>query len=233
MTVWQKISGVVTAVGTGGSAILQRLAGSSPPADASASPERSVTFTIAMIALAAKMAKADGIVSPIEVEAFRRIIKTPVDQTGHVDRLFLQAQQDIAGYGVYADQIRAALKDDRRLLRDVLESLFHIASADRAIHPAESIFLETVARHFKLSDSEFRHVRALFVNDAGSPYDILGLDPSASDDALKKRHRRLVRENHPDLAIARGVPAEMIDAATRKLAAINAAYATVCAERGL
>jgi len=118
-------------------------------------------------------------------------------------------------------------------LRDVLESLFHIASADRALHPGEDRFLKAVAARFGLSDSTFRHVRAQFVEDAGAPYDVLGLDPSATDAELKARHLKLVRENHPDLMTGRGLPAEMIDVANRKLAAINAAFATVAKERGL
>ena len=233
MTVWQKISGTVATIGAGGSAVLQHLSGLGSSERDAATPDLGTSFTIAMIALAAKMAKADGVVSTVEVEAFHRLIKTPPADAANVERLFRLAQQDVAGFEAYADQIRHLMRDDHRLLRDVLESLFHIASADRAIHPAEALFLKTVAHHFGLSDSEYRHVRAHFVEDQSSPYDLLGLDPATSNEDLKARHRRLVRENHPDLAIGRGVPREMIDAATRKLAAINSAYATICKERGL
>ena len=61
----------------------------------------------------------------------------------------------------------------------------------------------------------------------------MGLDPAASDDELKARYRKLVRENHPDLLSGRGLPMEAIAVANRKLAAINAAFATLEKERGL
>jgi DnaJ like chaperone protein len=233
MSVWQKISNSVSTIGTSGSALLEHLARLTGRVGRADEPDLGAAFTIAMIALAAKMAKADGVVAAVEVDAFKRVIKTPPSEAAHVDRLFRLAQQDVAGFEAYADQIRALLRDDHRLLRDVLDSLFHIASADRAIHPDESIFLKTVARRFGLSDSEYQYVRAHFVHAADSPYDVLGLDPSVSNGELKIRHRRLIRENHPDLAIGRGVPPEMIEAATRKLASINDAYAVVAKERGL
>jgi DnaJ like chaperone protein len=237
MTVWQKISEVATSVGSGGAALLSYLARSATTGSEDQTPDLGpdlgTSFTIAMIALAAKMAKADGIVLPSETDAFHRVMKTEPSEAASVARLFRLAQQDVTGFEVYADQIRVLLRADHRLLRDVLEALFHIASADRAIHPAESKFLETVAQRFGLTTSEYLYIRAHFVVDQTSPYDVLGLDPSVSDEEIKRRHRRLVRENHPDLAIARGVPKELIDTATRKLAAINAAYAIVAKERKL
>jgi DnaJ like chaperone protein len=233
MTVWQKIAEVATSINSRGTELYGYLAsGMSKPASEQ-SRELGVAFTIAMIALAAKMAKADGVVSPIEVDTFYRVMKTPASQAAHVDRLFRLAQRDVAGFEAYADQIRTLLRDDHQLLRDVLEALFHIASADRALHPAESMFLEEVARRFKLTTSEYKHVRAFFVEDQSSPYDVLGIDPSASNEELKRRHRRLVQDNHPDAAIGRGVPEELVRAATRKLASINEAYSVVAKERGL
>jgi DnaJ like chaperone protein len=56
------------------------------------------------------------------------------------------------------------------------------------------------------------------------PYNVLHISPKATDGELKIQYHRLVAENHPDKLIARGVPAEFVDIATKKLAAINAAY---------
>ncbi len=193
----------------------------------------SVAFTAAVVALAAKMAKADGIVVGVEVEAFQRAFRVEPREARNVTRLFELAQQDTAGYESYAEQIARAVGRDRAVLRDVLASLLHIATADRVLHPAEDAFLATVARLFGLSSSEYRHERAHFIADPESPYDVLGLAPSATDDELKRRHRKLVRETHPDLMIGRGVPPELIVIATRRLAAINDAYAVVARERGL
>lgn len=231
MTIWQRISGLATTFGDGKAVVRPEAASSR--ASAHEDGRHTVAFTMAVIALGAKMAKADGVVSPVEVDAFHQVFQTPPEEAAHVTRVFDLAQRDIAGFETYAAQVRDLLGGDPRLLRDVLESLFHIATADRALHPGEDAFLKTIATVFGVSDSTYRHVRAQFVEDPTAPYDVLGLDPSASDAELKARHRKLVRENHPDLLTGRGLPAEMVAVANHKLAAINAAYATLVAERGL
>ncbi len=225
MTIWQRISGLATSFGDSPQAGRRALASNNGP--------QSVAFTIAVIALGAKMAKADGVVSPVEIEAFHQVFKTPPGEADHVTQVFELAQQDVAGFEIYAGQVHDLLDGDTHILRGVLDSLFYIASADRALHPAEDAFLKTVADRFGLADSVFRHVRAQFVSDEGAPYEVLGLDPAASDAEIKARHRKLVRENHPDLLMGRGLPDEVVAVANSKLATINAAYATLASERGL
>ena len=62
---------------------------------------------------------------------------------------------------------------------------------------------------------------------------ILGVERSLSDDALKRRYRQLVADNHPDREIARGLPPEAVRIATERLTAINAAWERIAAERGI
>src|SRR5262245_29099429 len=135
MTVWQKISSIATAVGDAGGSVLHELAGVLGLDRGATAPEKSIVFTIAVIALSAKMAKADGVVSPLEVEAFRQVFRFSPEEAGNVERVFNLAQQDVAGFEAYADQVAALLKDDRRLLQHVLEGLMHVAAADGGLHP--------------------------------------------------------------------------------------------------
>lgn len=233
MTVWQKISGLAGAVGHAGSGLLHDLAHVFGLEHEEGKPQNDVAFTIGVIALSAKMAKADGVVSPLEVAAFKQVFQSSSAETSHVARIFNLAKQDVAGYETYADQIAALLKDDRKLLQDVLEGLMHVATADGGLHPKEDEFLREVARRFGFSDSEYRFFRARFVVDNDNPYDVLKLSPQASPEEIKAQYRRLVAGNHPDKLMGRGVPAEFVDIATRKLAAINAAYDIIARERGL
>jgi DnaJ like chaperone protein len=232
VSVWEKITGVAGAIGGAGGGLLGDLAhvfGLEQGRD----PQTDVAFTIGVIALSAKMAKADGIVSPLEVEAFKRVFHASAQEADNVKRIFGLAKQDVAGYEAYADQLAVLLKDNRKLLQDVLEGLLHVATADGVLHPREDDFLADVATRFGFSESEFRFFRARFVKDNCNPYDVLRLAPSASDQEIKAQYRRLVADNHPDKLMGRGVPAEFVDIATRKLAAINAAYDTIAKERGL
>jgi DnaJ like chaperone protein len=155
------------------------------------------------------------------------------EEAHNVERVYALAQQDAAGYEIYADQVARLLKDNRKLLQHVLEGLMHVAAADGILHPKEDTFLHDVAMRFGFAESEYRFFRARFVTDQTSPFDVLCLSPQASNEEIKAQYRKLVVDNHPDKLMGRGVPAEFVDIATRKVAAINAAYAVIARERGL
>jgi DnaJ like chaperone protein len=167
------------------------------------------------------------------MQAFRQVFQTRPEEERNVKRVFNLAQQDVAGYETYADEIARLLKDNKKLLQDVLEGLMYVAAVDGALHPDEDAFLAEVAHRFGFSPSEFQFFRARFVVDHGNPYDALRLTPQATDEEIKRQYRKLVADNHPDKLMGRGVPAEFVEIATRKLAAINAAYDVIAKERGL
>jgi DnaJ like chaperone protein len=196
-------------------------------------PPRDVMFTMGLVALAAKMAKADGVVVDRELKAFGQVVEVPDSDRDRVERLFRLAMQTSDGFEAYARQIGEAFKDEPALLEDVLDGLFHIAKADEAVHEAEFAYLKNVATIFAFSDADFERIAARHVRRADDPYLILKADRQMSDDELKRHYRRLVAENHPDREIARGLPPEAVKIATERLAAINAAWERVAAERNL
>ncbi len=210
----------------------------SPPATPA---HHKAAFTIAFVALAAKMAKADGCVTAIEAETFDLLYDVHPSEARNVRHVFHMAAQDTAGFESYARQIAKALRSEPRLLRDVFDGLFHIACADGVLHPGEDVFLRTVADIFTIGAAEFRAIRASFIadpkavgdRDQDSPYDVLGVSWSITDADLKARHRMLVREHHPDSLASRGVPAAFHARAERKLAVINAAFDAIAKSRGL
>jgi DnaJ like chaperone protein len=233
MSVWGKVSGAAAGLLVGGpvGALVGAVAGHFL-LDHEADP--GVTFTIAVIALSAKMAKADGTVTEAEREAFGRVFRVPPQEAVHVRRVFDLARQDVAGYESYAGQIARLFVGNPALLEDVLDGLFEIAKADGVLHPAESAFLERVSEIFGFAPNEFRRIRAShFAPELTDPYVILGVSYVAGEDEIKQTYRRLVRENHPDSLMARGVPPEFIKLANDKLAAINNAYDRIERERGL
>ncbi|MBN9671666.1 TerB family tellurite resistance protein [Roseibium aggregatum] len=230
MSVWSSIGSIVSAIGTGGAQIADRLVQL-----VLARPEgtNSVGFTVAMIALSAKMAKADGVVTADEVIAFRELFDVPPKEEKNVARLFNLAQEDVAGFEVYAKKLADLFPYDRKTLLDILDGLFHIAKADGIVHESEIGYLTKVAEVFGLEEREFSKVLARHVRSDGNPYEVLGMGPEASDAELKAQYRREVQETHPDRLIARGVPEEFVRIANDRLAALNAAWAKISAERGL
>ena len=165
-----------------------------------------IAFTIGVIALSAKMAKADGVVTRDEVDAFKQIFHVPPSEFQNVRRVFNLARQDVAGYEGYAKQIAGMFRTNPGVLEDLLDGLFHIAMADGVIHPNEDDYLENVATIFGFSAGEYDRIRASNLGPRQSdPYLILGVDRDISDRDLKKAYRRMVRENHPDALVGRGV----------------------------
>ncbi|MES1991319.1 MAG: TerB family tellurite resistance protein [Pseudomonadota bacterium] len=232
MSIWGKIAGAGVGLAVGGplGALVGAVAGHLVIDRALADKE--VVFTVALIALSAKMAKADGEVSDAEIRAFEEVLKVPEAERANVARVYRIAQQDVAGFQVYAEQVARIYRGAPAMLEDVLDALFHIAKADKYIHPAELDYLRTVADIFGFSEVEFARIRASHLGaDKTDPYLVLGITPDISTDDLRKAYRRLVRENHPDTLIARGVPKELVSIANEKLATINVAYEKIMKSR--
>src|SRR5581483_10267412 len=196
------------------------------PAD---DPRRRVAFTIAVIALGAKMARADGEVTRDEVAAFGEVFQVPPGEEEHVRLIFDLARRSTAGFDSYARQVGRLFAANRAVLEDLLGGLFHIALADGAVCAAEDEYLREVARHFGFDAGEYARIRALYggLPEAAAeddPHRILGLREGASLDEIRSAYRKLVRDHHPDRLIAQGLPPECIALATARVARINAAH---------
>jgi len=238
MSIWGRVAGAAAGLAEGAHmsgpvrGLLGAFAGHIIDHDSDSNAQTQVAFTIGVIALGARMAKADGIVTRDEVIAFKEVFKVPEGEMENVSRIFNLAKQDVVGYEAYANQLASLLKGNRKLLEDVLEGLFHIAMADGVFHPNEERFLADVAQRFGLTRTQFNYIKARHVGAVKSdPYEILGIAPDIDDNTLKRHYRKLVLENHPDRMIARGVPPEFVSFATKKIAAINAAYQELAKER--
>jgi DnaJ like chaperone protein len=182
-------------------------------------------FAAAVVALAAKMAKADGRTTLDEAAAFRAAFPISQDDRPMFDRLFKLAQETVHGFEGYARRIGRRYVAKPCLLEDVLDVLFSVAIADGAITDSEETYLARVAELFGFTETEFARLSAPYFPDRSpDPYSIIGVDISASDEDIRKAWMRLMADNHPDTFIARGAPPDFIKAAHEKTAAINGAY---------
>ena len=191
-------------------------------------PRRRIAFTIAVIALGAKMASADGAVTRDEVAAFREVFQVPRGEEDHVRLVFDLARKSTAGFESYARQIGRLFASDSAVLGNLLGGLFHIALADGRVCPDEDAYLREVAKHFGFSAGDYTRIRAHHVGTeeegAEDPHVILGVGRDASLGVIRDAYHRVVRASHPDLVMAQGLPAECIAMATARVTRINAAY---------
>jgi DnaJ like chaperone protein len=192
---------------------------------------RKVAFSVAVIALSAKMAKADGVVTEAEIKAFQQVFDYPEDEAKNVARLYNLAKQDVAGYEAYAEKLSGLCSSGKAncpVLENVLDGLFHIAKADGAIHEKEMSFLQSVAQIFRMPEEQFERILARHVYVEGrDPYIVLGVSRKDDFPTIRKHYRSLVNEHHPDRLIARGLPASFHAIANDRMARFNAAYAAI------
>ena len=189
-------------------------------------------FSIALIALSAKMAKADGVVTDDEIAAFRDFFDFDDQDGERVRMLYSLAQQDVAGFDHYLARVARIYEQEPAVLEDVLDCLFHIAAADGVAHPRELEMLETAAKAFGVTDAGLRQIKAVHLGVGDDdPYAVLGVTADMSFSEIRRAYLQIAKDHHPDALIARGVPANLVKIAEVRLAAANDAFARIESER--
>ena len=199
---------------------------------------RDQLFALAVVVLSAKVAKVDGPVTRLEIDAFKRSFRIPPEAVRDIGQLFDRARESNEDPLAYATQLREAFADSPGILEDVLTALFAIASADGAINVAERDLLAGIGRAMGLGRVEWDRAsgaspRRNASSSEEDPYAVLGLSRNATPEQLRGTWKNLMRENHPDSLASRGMGPELIAKAGEKVARINAAWDRIKRERGL
>lgn len=188
---------------------------------------KQIGFTIGIIVLSAKMAKADGKVTKQEILAFKNKIDVPDTEMKNVAFLWDQAKKSTQGYEVYAQQISNLLEKNSPVLEELLNLLIVIAEADGKITNPEIIYLKRVSEIFGFSNEYFERIISYKIKDPSNPYKVLGVSEKAPISEVKKIWKKLVTKHHPDLLISQGMPRELIKQNTQRLTEINNAWETI------
>ena len=232
MTIWGKIIGSATGFAFGGpiGALLGGAAGHALDKFKTKEklPEelalKQIGFTIGVIVLSAKMAKADGKVTKSEIKAFKEKINVPDNEIKNVARLWDQAKKTTDGFEVYAKQISNLLEKNSSVLEELLNLLVIIAEADGKITNLEKIYLKEVSNIFGFSDQDFERICSSKLNKYIDPYQTLGVSRDTSLEEIKKKWKTLAMKHHPDRLIAQGIPQDIIETNTYRLKEINNAW---------
>jgi DnaJ like chaperone protein len=231
MGIWATLAGTAIGLVIGGplGALAGAAAGGAVDAARARAPERvqerrRVAFTIAAIALAAKMARADGEASAAEFATFQRLFQVDAKEAANARRFYDLAKASMSGFEAYAMQAANLLGPGSPTLEDLLDALWLIAAVD-GFHQAELDYLEQVATLLGFDAAAQARIRRRHLSPgADDPWAILGVEPGADAAAIRQAYHGLVKRYHPDRALAEGVPAEFIRVAEARMAAINAAY---------
>ena len=231
MNIWGKVIGGAAGFAIGGpiGALLGAVAGHAidtkilPAYISNDENYKSIVFTAGVIALSAKMAKADGKVTKEEILTFRQLVQIPKDDINQVSKLWELAKETTDGYELYAKQIYSLFRNQSEILERILDILFEIAKSDGKIDSAELNYLKNVSNIFNFDEIIFQKLLALH-NPENNSFEILGVKISDSLEDIRKKWKEMVKNNHPDKLVGQGMPIEFIESANQKLAIINSAF---------
>ena len=212
--------------------------------------ERTQTaFFTATFSVMGHLAKADGVVSRDEIRLASQVMDELQLSGAHrrlAQRLFREGRAPDFPVGEVLDQLRRECRYSSHLVTMFVEILLHAAYADGELHARERALLQSVCARLRLPAGELerleatvraqRHARGGKPSDALSAADacaILGVDESCSDAELKRAYRRMMNRHHPDKLVAKGLPEEMMQAATERTREIKAAWDRLKELRGL
>ena len=192
------------------------------------------TYFIALFSLLAKMAKADGQITKVEGDTFLKVINNmnlPPQSKQYALKIFNEAKYSPYSLEEFAQQYFTLIQGRRDILLSMLDMLFNIASADGQLHPAEEQALKNVQHIFQLTENEYESIKSRFFAVTDKYYKILNCTPESTNEKIKKSYRKLINEYHPDKIIARGLPEEFIEQATKRFQEVQDSYEHIRKER--
>lgn len=197
-----------------------------------------------IVALAAKLAHADGKYCDLEKELIDHVLDqlaSHFDDSARarqsMEALFEQEGKIAGNTAQIADELYFYLIKNYEERVKILDFLINLAHADGTLSASEEAILQQVAHSFQIDSSEYERILAQFTayyarRAPSGPtieesYALLGASQDEDFAAIKKKYRQLVRENHPDIIRGKGLGDDYVKEATEKLQEINAAYEAV------
>ena len=201
----------------------------------SMSPNRTTEgdFKMSLLVLMACIMKADGHVDKSELAVVKKFLVANFGEQGALDALQILKnllEQDINESDV-AMQISQNLNYSSKL--ELLHLLFNIAYADGEVVASEMATIQRISNIFRIDRLDFESVKAPYMKhvDRDWAYKSLEIDPSATNDEIKKAYRNMAKKYHPDKVMDLGE--DVKKSATEKFRSINEAYENLKTQRGM
>ncbi len=195
-------------------------------------------YITSIIAMMAKIAKADGIVSREEADFVKAFMINDMELTGelyeYAKNVFNSAKNDNYSIEEYAHQFKKLTDFDPQMRYSMLNLLFNVAAVDGILDPGEEVQLKKVADVFGIKQNEFEELKKIYCNieDLTRYYNLLGCrDTNVSLEEVKKCYLEKVKKYHPDTLAGKDLPEEIIKLAEEKFKEIQEAYDKILGRR--
>jgi DnaJ like chaperone protein len=204
-----------------------------------------------LVALMAKVAKADGKVGELEAEILKHTftdISTHFENSQEVrdglKKLYDSEKDNFQNLITICNRLFTLTKHDYNKRLKYLEYMLNLAFIDSDFSKQEQEITEDIAQALKIESKDYINLISNFENfyknrakqrelSIEKAYDILESSPNDDDSTLKKNYRNLVKKYHPDIITGQGASQNIIDEATKKLQEINEAYEIIKKQRGI
>lgn len=188
-------------------------------------------FAVSLLVLIAAMMKADGRILQSELAYVKEYFRRQFDEESAGEAIMLL--RDILKQNIplaeVCQQISQSLDYASKL--QLMHFLYGIANADGHVHPHELSLARQIAAWLGISQRDLTSVENMFVKDTSAPYKILGIEPTATPDEIKKAYRLMAKQFHPDKVTHLGE--DLKHAAEEKFKKINESYEQIKKERGI
>lgn len=191
-------------------------------------------FNVTLLVLSAAVMKADGEVKRSELDYVKRFFLENFGQERAEKSIRMLRDILDKDYNLYDVSRQVGQYMDYSSRLQLLHYLFGIAAADGDVSSAEIGVIHTISMNMGISEMDYQSIKAMFVkeiNASDNAYKILGVDPTASDEEVKRAYREMAKKNHPDLVSNLGEEVRL--SAEKKFQEINEAYETIKKQRGM
>jgi DnaJ like chaperone protein len=196
-----------------------------------------MTFFVAAFSMLAKLAEADGRVSPEEIQTIEDFMAHELNLSPQSKRfatdIFETALGSPAPFQDFATQFYQEFQNQPQLLDLMIDVLLRLSIADGILSNSEERLINAAAGIFNFSEKKYQELKSRYALDFEKHYAILETDSNATDEEIKKQYRKLVKEYHPDKIASKGLPEEFTTFAQNKFREIQEAYNAVKQERGM
>jgi DnaJ like chaperone protein len=188
-------------------------------------------FGMSLLVLVAAVMKADGKVVKSELDYVKQFFVRQFGQESAKEALLILKdiiKQDIPVRDICV-QISRNMDYSSRL--QLMHLLFNVSLADGTIHLSEVELLEKISGALGINSTDFLSIKNMFIPETDSSYKILEIEPSASNDDVKKAYRRMAMKYHPDKVSHLGE--DFRKTADDKFKKVNEAYEKIKKERNM
>ncbi len=196
-----------------------------------------LTFFVAAFSMLAKLVRADGQVTREELASIEKIMLHDLNLDQQSRRIavniFNTALNAPQSFQDYAFQFYSHFRHRLQLLEFMLDLLFKVSTVHGKLKKSEEDLLILAAKIFRFSEQQYQNIKSRYVSTNDHYYAVLGCSPDDSDEHIKSRYRKLVREFHPDAIAAKGLPEEFTAFAQEKFHKIQDAYEKIKKQRGM